>query len=245
MKKLFFISILVALIFASCTDDVEVTGVQLDKATLSVNAGDSAILIANAVPSGAKGTVVWSSSDTQIATVSGGVVKGIKEGTANIVATIGTYTATCVVTVNPKPYNASTDGIVGSWISKDENVSVLLKTYFAIDSITAKFKSDNTYLVESYSSGAKTTYVGTYVQTKPTSGTIWTIVLNQSSPTAVKSEGIFEVTGTTPNFTMKYEVAQTEPNIGATPPTTEAGFGSTNGGALSTWNVQTFVRTGN
>ena len=41
---------------------------------------------------------------------------------------------------------------------------------------------------------------------------------------------------------MKYEVVQTEPNIGATPPTASAGFGSSNGGALGQSNVQKFVK---
>lgn len=159
-----------------------------------------------------------------------------------ILISVALIVSACKKSEEVEVYNPSTDGVVGTWISEGSNVSVLLQTYFAIDSITATFESNNTYLVESYSAGAKTTYAGTYVQTKPSSGTIWTIVLNQSTPTAVTSEGIFEITGTSPNFTMKYEVAQTEPNIGATAPTVEGGFGSTSGGALSTWNVQTFVK---
>lgn len=139
-------------------------------------------------------------------------------------------------------YNPSSDGIVGEWYSSGANVSVLLTTYFAIDSIYAKFETNNTYLVESFAGGAKTTYTGTYTQEKSGTGSIWNIVLNQSSPSAVTSEGIFEITTVTDGYTMKYEVAQTEPNISATPPTAEAGFGSTNGGALSTWNIQTFVK---
>lgn len=162
-----------------------------------------------------------------------------------ILISVALVFSACKKSEEVEVYNPSTDGVVGTWISKGANVSVLLKTYFAIDSITANFKADNTYLVQSYSAGAKTTYAGTYVQTKPTTGTVWTIVLNQSTPTSVKSEGIFEITGTDPNFTLKYEVAQTEPSIGATPPTVAAGFGSTNGGALLTWNVQTFVKVTN
>lgn len=41
---------------------------------------------------------------------------------------------------------------------------------------------------------------------------------------------------------MKYEVVQTEPNIGSTPPTPEGGFGSTNGGAIGDINIQKFVK---
>jgi len=139
-------------------------------------------------------------------------------------------------------YNPSSDGIVGEWYSSGANVSTLLVTYFAIDSIYAKFEANNTYLVESYASGAKTTYTGTFTQEKSGTGSIWNIVLNQSAPIAVTSEGIFEITDVKSGYTMKYEVAQTEPNIGATAPTAAAGFGSTSGGVLGTANVQTFVK---
>ncbi|MFA6402215.1 MAG: hypothetical protein WCX31_11420 [Salinivirgaceae bacterium] len=158
-----------------------------------------------------------------------------------LVAVVFAFSA-CDKSEEKTVYNPSTDGIVGQWYSSGANVAVLLSTYFAIDSIYAKFESNNTYLVESYSAGAKTTYTGTFTQTKSGTGSIWNIVLNQSAPTAVTSEGIFEITTVTNGFTMKYEVAQTEPNISATPPTATAGFGSTNGGALSTWNIQTFVK---
>ncbi|HNV81642.1 MAG: hypothetical protein WBI34_00495 [Tenuifilaceae bacterium] len=138
-------------------------------------------------------------------------------------------------------YNPSTDGLIGSWLSKGDNVAELLRVYFQVDSITAVFHENNTYNVVSYSGGTPTNYNGTFVQTKPTSGTIWTIKLLQSAPTSVTSEGIFEITGKTPNFLLTYEVVQTEPNIGATPPTPEAGFGSSNGGLLAMMNVQKFV----
>ncbi len=133
-------------------------------------------------------------------------------------------------------------GIVGEWYSSGQNVAVLLRTYFQVDSIYAKFESNNTYFVESFSNGAKTTYTGTYVQAKSGVGNIWIITLSQSTPTAVTSVGIFEISTETNPYTMRYEVAQTEPNIGATPPTAQAGFGSTNNGALQTWNIQTFIK---
>ncbi|MDE6512645.1 MAG: Ig-like domain-containing protein, partial [Muribaculaceae bacterium] len=47
-------------------------------------------------------TVVWSSADNSIATVSPlGKVTGIKEGVVAITATCGNVSATCIVTVNP------------------------------------------------------------------------------------------------------------------------------------------------
>lgn len=44
-------------------------------------------------------TIIWSTSDANIATVSNGVIKGVNEGTAIIKATCGDVWAQCVVTV--------------------------------------------------------------------------------------------------------------------------------------------------
>ena len=76
--------------------------ITLDKSTLSlVDGGDSATLVATTVPAGE--TVTWASSDTSVATVSGGVVAPVAAGTATITASItvegATYSATCAVTV--------------------------------------------------------------------------------------------------------------------------------------------------
>ncbi|HLP05170.1 MAG TPA: Ig-like domain-containing protein [Paludibacter sp.] len=100
-KKILFLSLAtLALLFSSCkTEDPTATGVTLDQVTLSVMKDDSASLKATIVPKGAKGTVVWASSNSAVATVKDGVVKGITLGTANITATVGTFSATCAVTV--------------------------------------------------------------------------------------------------------------------------------------------------
>lgn len=129
------------------------------------------------------------------------------------------------------------EGIQGEWESSGTDVAPLLVTLFGTDSIYASFKTDMTYVVEQYdSSGTKLTLTGVYTQAKSNVGDIWTIEVNQSSPATLVSEGIFEVSGTT----MQYEIVQTSPDIGATPPTPAGGFGSTNGGALGTLNVQTY-----
>lgn len=142
--------------------------------------------------------------------------------------------------INTDPLAKLDYGITGEWYSSGSNVAPLL-AYFLIDSIYAKFEANNTYLVESYASGAKTTYTGTFTQEKSGIGNIWNIVLNQSAPTAITSEGIFEITAANGGYTMKYEVVQTEPSLG-TAPTAEAGFGSSSGGTLGTMNIQTFVK---
>lgn len=130
-------------------------------------------------------------------------------------------------------------GVQGKWQSSGTNVAPLLAALFATDSIYVEFKTDNTYLVEQYdTSGAKLVLVGTYTQKESGVGEIWEIEVSQSSPAALTSEGIFEVT----DNTMKYEIVQTSPDISAVPPTAAAGFGSTNGGALGMLNVQVYER---
>lgn len=99
-KKILFLGLsVVAFLFSSCKGDEPVSGVTLDQATLSVMKDDSTTLKATIVPKGANGTVVWASSNSAVATVKDGVVKGITLGTANITATVGAFTATCAVTV--------------------------------------------------------------------------------------------------------------------------------------------------
>ena len=83
---------------------VPVTGISLnyDQATVYVGKGIS--LVAELNPENATNTeVTWTSSDTSVATVGYGKVKGISEGSAVITATTvdGGFTATCNVTVIP------------------------------------------------------------------------------------------------------------------------------------------------
>ena len=95
------------------------------------------------------------------------------------------------------------------------------------------------YTVEQFdTNGTKLTLSGVYTQTKSSEGDIYTIEVNQSSPAALVSEGIFEVSGST----MRYEIVQTSPDIGAIPPTPAGGFGSTNGGALGNINIQVYQK---
>lgn len=82
---------------------IPVESVTLDKPYLSVYVGGSASLEATIYPSNATDkTIVWSSSEPSIATVSDGVVTGVAVGTAVITASSQNgKTATCEVTVSP------------------------------------------------------------------------------------------------------------------------------------------------
>ena len=81
---------------------VAVTGVTLDKATLTLTVPETATLIATVSPETATDkSVTWASDNEAVATVADGVVAAVAEGTATITVTTvdGNFTATCVVTV--------------------------------------------------------------------------------------------------------------------------------------------------
>ena len=78
----------------------DVTSVTLDKTTASLRAGESVTLTATVNPDDANDkTVIWSSSDETIATVSNGVVIAKTVGETTITAKAGDKTATCQVTL--------------------------------------------------------------------------------------------------------------------------------------------------
>lgn len=93
---------------ATCTvtiskDNVAVTGVSLNKTSLTLAVNESSTVTATVTPSGATNkNVTWSSDNTKVATVSSkGVITGKADGTAVITVTTedGKYTASVTVTV--------------------------------------------------------------------------------------------------------------------------------------------------
>jgi len=82
---------------------VHVTGVTLSKDTLNLNSGSSGNLTANVLPGNANNkSVVWSSSDPNVATVDqNGNVSGISAGNASVSVTTtdGGFTASCSIKV--------------------------------------------------------------------------------------------------------------------------------------------------
>ena len=84
---------------------VEATGVSLNPASLTLDAGSSAIITATVTPSNASNkTVTWTSSNTNVATVSNGTVRGAGVGTATITAkTSNGKSATVTVKVTEVP----------------------------------------------------------------------------------------------------------------------------------------------
>ena len=81
---------------------VHVTGISLNPTSVTIKEGESVTITATVTPDNAENKAyTWSSSNVQVASVSGGKVTGVKAGSATITATTedGGKTATCAVTV--------------------------------------------------------------------------------------------------------------------------------------------------
>lgn len=107
MKKLLVPIILftqAVIMLNSCKkEDVAVTGVELNKATLTIKVGETAALNATVLPTDADNkSITWNTSDITIAAIDkSGTVIGVKIGSATITATSedGNKQATCAVEV--------------------------------------------------------------------------------------------------------------------------------------------------
>ena len=110
MKKLIFYSLLTLSLFAvpSCGSDKEdepiiaVTGLNLDYTSITIEEGDTFTLTATVLPDNATDkTVLWTTGDASVATVSDGIVSALKGGVSWITAKAGDKIARCEVTVKP------------------------------------------------------------------------------------------------------------------------------------------------
>ena len=110
MKKLLFYSLLSLSLFAvpSCGSDKEdepiiaVTGLNLDYTSITIEEGDTFTLTATVLPDNATDkTVLWTTGDASVATVSDGIVSALKGGVSWITAKAGDKIARCKVTVKP------------------------------------------------------------------------------------------------------------------------------------------------
>lgn len=91
------------------SDDVAVTGVNLNTNSFEVYKGNTFNLVATVTPTGATNqNVTWESADPSVATVENGVVTGVNMGSTTITVTTvdGGFTDEATVTVNPVPGTA-------------------------------------------------------------------------------------------------------------------------------------------
>lgn len=78
----------------------ETVPLSIDQTSITIPSGETARITAT----GGSGEIVWTSSNDEIATVSGGSVTGVAGGTVTITATTGDETVTCTVTVTGDPW---------------------------------------------------------------------------------------------------------------------------------------------
>ena len=147
-----------------------ITPVQVPATEITLNAtsqklltGKTVTLTATVTPSDTTDTVVWTSSDESVATVSAeGVVTGVKAGTAVITASAGSVKAECTVTVS-KPAPAVTKVTKVTVTASARNIAagkkVQLKAAVAPSKATNKavtWKSSNTKVATVSSKGVVT-----------------------------------------------------------------------------------------
>ena len=98
------------MVIIGCTEEpapIAVASVTLDSTSMTLEEGESQKLTATVSPSNAENkTVLWTSSNSSVASVKDGLVSAIKSGKATITAKSddGGKTATCEVTVKAKVY---------------------------------------------------------------------------------------------------------------------------------------------
>jgi hypothetical protein len=130
------------------------------------------------------------------------------------------------------------EGLAGTWVSEGADRSPLFAAEpFQYATVVSDFDLDATYLVTlTDQEGVEYQLTGTYTTSTGTPGTV---TLSQVEPYVATAEGIWQVDGDT----LTYEVVQTVPDYGFTPPNPGDGFGSTSGpGMTPGLNVQTYQR---
>ncbi len=106
MKNLLIILTLFLPLFSiACSDEdkVEEYELILDKSEINLGIGEKSTITVLEAPAGNE-SIVWSSDNESVATVFYGAVIALSGGTATITATIGDYSAECIVTVPELEY---------------------------------------------------------------------------------------------------------------------------------------------
>lgn len=143
----------------SPSTSVAVSGVALDKKVATVNVGKKVTVKATVTPANADNkTLAWTSSNTKIATVSNGVVKGVKAGRVIITAktTDGSnISATCTVTVKQPVTSISLSKKATMYTGKKLTLKAKVNPAYASNKALT-WKSSNTKIAKVASNGVVT-----------------------------------------------------------------------------------------
>lgn len=163
-----------------------VTGISLDKSSVTLKKGETTTLTASVTPSDATDkTVTYSSSNTKVATVnSSGKVTAVGGGSATITAKAGGKTATCKVTVNVPQTGITASG------GSSKTVAIGSTTTLKI----AKTPSDAT---DNYST--TWTSANTSIATVSSKGVVTGVALGETTITAKQN-----------NWTVTFKITVTE-----------------------------------
>lgn len=109
----------------TCAVTVQDYTLSLSESSVSLFAGGSTTISAYGAPSGV--SLSWSSSNSGVATVSGGTIRGVSTGSATITASFSVggknYTATCRVTVTSSGVTLSRTSISSLYVGESETIS--------------------------------------------------------------------------------------------------------------------------
>jgi len=106
----------IAILFLSCeTDQVKILNINKTNASLILGQTDSLKTAITISGNKLKFSQEWNTTDEKIVTVSDGMIKGIKAGTAIVTVTAGDKSASCTVVVSDKLTPVFTKGVLEQW----------------------------------------------------------------------------------------------------------------------------------
>ena len=155
---------------------VSPTGISLNQSNMSLTEGDTGYLSATVSPSNATNkTVSWRSGNTSVATVNGGTVRAVSEGSTYIYAeTSNGYSASCYVSVSKKTVSPTGISLNQSNMSLTEGDTGYLSATVSPSNATNKtvsWSSDNTSVATVNNGTVKAVGVGsTYIYAKTSNG---------------------------------------------------------------------------
>lgn len=139
-------------------DIVHVTGVTLSDNTKAVDYGGTALISATVAPANATNrTVIWTSSNESVATVSNGTITAVAVGSATITAKAvdGGFTATCAVSVTVENLIKADKVTAGVYIDRDTGSAKSSNDWTATDYIwlnpNTTYYSEGCFLENFYS----------------------------------------------------------------------------------------------
>ncbi|MBQ8134024.1 MAG: Ig-like domain-containing protein, partial [Clostridia bacterium] len=200
------------------TNDIYAKSVSLSKSSVSVEKGKSVTVTATVLPSTATDKkVTWSTSNSKIATVSGGKITGVAAGTATITAkTANGKKATCKVTVKNLPTSIKLNK-TSATIGKGKTLTLKATIAPAKNTITTTtWKSSNTKIATVSSTGkitAKAVGTTTITATTTNNKTATCKITVKNLPTSIKLNKTSVTIGKGKTLTVKATVTPTKDTI--------------------------------